>query len=395
MIRLHRTITIESFEVEGTIARSHDRPELLAVAQLAADAPGGLTPAVLAHELFGGQATLCKAVIDRCVKIGLLDRRHPNAPAMLSARGREMLASGQVRVPEDRTWRIYYVDDPLLEAAIVHVEPCWDGNARDTRNQFYGGRKQGAQPEPPQSCPAALREAVNEQAWSSIVDRSSFELMRLSSRGLASERSPVRLELDFVLDEPSPRLCLHGELAAPRQPPKQPALHLQVRSQLAAPNVLMAWTYDQMWRALVAHASKVEPHTLDHACEQARRRVLPQRWDDTNETERRSMRRTVAVAATRIAALGQFEPTQIDDVELIARAPEDARKWAAWLQWDGINDYCTPASLRANGERVIARFPDFDLQAGPPEGLLAYATRNPGDPAARYLLTSSDLGLWS
>ena len=39
MIRLQRTVSIMSFELEGTVARSHDRPELLAIAQLAADAP--------------------------------------------------------------------------------------------------------------------------------------------------------------------------------------------------------------------------------------------------------------------------------------------------------------------------------------------------------------------
>lgn len=395
MIRLQRTVTIESFEVEGTIARSHDRPELLAVARLAADCPGGLTPALMARELFGGQATLCKAVIDRCVKLGMLDRRHPNAPAILSTRGHEMLTLGQVRVPEERTWRIYYVSDPLLESAIVHVEPCWDGNAREARNQVYREHKQGGRSASSLPCPGLLRDAVREQAWLSIVDRSPFELVRLSRQGVNSSTSAVRLELDFERDGARPRLRLHGELSPPTPAPKQSARSLSFRTELTIPNVLEDWGYERMWRTLVAFASKVDLETLESACNRTRRRVLPQHWDATTDAERRSMRRNLAVPAVRFNALGQFDPTNIDDVELIAHGLDDARNWAAWLQWDGINDYCTPAGLRADGERVLARFPDFELQAKTPEGLLTLAKHKPKEAAARYLLTSADLGLWS
>src|SRR5690606_5741093 len=117
------------------------------------------------------------------------------------------------------------------------------------------------------------------------------------------------------------------------------------RTELTAPTPLAEWSYERMWRTLVAFASRVDLEILESACNRARRRVLPQRWDALTDAERRSMRRNLAVPAVRFNALGQFDPTNIDDVELIAHGLEDARKWAAWLQWDGINDYCTPASL--------------------------------------------------
>ncbi|KIG17726.1 hypothetical protein DB30_03001 [Enhygromyxa salina] len=107
------------------------------------------------------------------------------------------------------------------------------------------------------------------------------------------------------------------------------------------------------------------------------------------------MRRNVEVEAVDLGPLGRFDATRVDDVELIAHRLEDAQMWAVWLQWDGIDNYCIPEGLIANGERVLARFPEFDVKSASPSDLLEYAKRKPNEPTARYILTSSDLGLWS
>ncbi|WP_052548151.1 hypothetical protein [Enhygromyxa salina] len=382
-----------SFELEGSIARSHDRPELLAIARLAADAPAGLTGDLLARELFGSQPALCKAVIERCVKIGLLERRSYKAPAQLTFRGHQMLASGQIRLPEDRTWRVYYVDDPLLDANIVHVEPCWNSNASAARTEVYNQKKHGERAKDPDKCPRPLLEATGENAWSSIVNGSSFELQRLSPRGIGTRTTQARLEVAF--SEAGPVVQLIGTLDPPAAPPKTAPAKLNFRYELSLPNALIGWDYDMLWTRLVSVGSRVPVQVLEPARAWAKRRVLPLEWQSTSETDRRTMRRNVEVEAVDLGPLGRFDATRVDDVELIAHRLEDAQMWAVWLQWDGIDNYCIPEGLIANGERVLARFPEFDVKSASPSDLLEYAKRKPNEPTARYILTSSDLGLWS
>jgi hypothetical protein len=393
MIRLRRSVSIMSFELEGTIARSHDRPELLAIAQLAANAPAGLTSELLANELFGSQPALCKAVIERCVKIGLLERRTFKAPAQLTNRGYEMLLNGQIRLPEERTWRVYYANDPLLDAKVVHVEPCWEGNANAARSAVYGQKNTGERAKEPDNCPQPLLDATGDTAWSSIVDGSSFELHRLSPRGVGTQTTQASLEVDF--SEAGPVVRLFGTLDPPRAAPRNPPVKLDFRDGLRRPSALKSWDYDMLWTKLVSVGSGVPADLLERARAWAKRRVLPLEWRATGMSDRRTMRRNVEVDAVDLGPLGRFDATRVDNVELIAHRLDDAQMWALWLQWDGVDNYCIPDQIVTNSERVLARFPEFDVKAASPTDLLEVATRKPNEPTSRYILTASDLGLWT
>ena len=55
MIRLSRSVAISSFDVEATVAVGRDRPEFLAVAQLAADLARPIGARDVLRELLGAR----------------------------------------------------------------------------------------------------------------------------------------------------------------------------------------------------------------------------------------------------------------------------------------------------------------------------------------------------
>ncbi|EDM77780.1 hypothetical protein PPSIR1_38399 [Plesiocystis pacifica SIR-1] len=394
MIRLHRNVVISAFDLEGVIARSQERPELLAVARLAYDHPRGLTADILAGELIGGQSILCRRIIDRCVSLQVLERQRVGAPARLTELGRAMLERGQIWIPERGTWRVYFAEDPLLDVPLVHVEPCWTPKANAARSEVYRQKKQGGRPARAQARPALLRNFEYDTLCSSLVDGSTFQLLELSKHGAYGQPSTLHLGVGFPADG-HPRVTLSGELEAPPRPPKVACRPIALDRVLELPSALAAWRYEDLWTELVSFARDIELETLAAACERAKRPVLPVTLEQTSASERRSMRTRVEVPPLEFARAGCFEANHLDRVELIPQSTEDADRWARWLQWDSLDGYRVPAQLERSAATIRERFPLFQVSSATPHELLARAKSDPTAPSSRYLLTTADLGLWS
>lgn len=394
MIRLFRTVTVSCFDLEGVIARSQDRPELLAVAQLAHDSPRGLTADILANELIGGQSILCRRIIDRCVALGVLERQRVGAPARLSEIGRAMLQRGQIWIPERGTWRLYFADDPLLDARPVHVEPCWTPSAKATRGEVYRQKDKGERPAQGQARPRLLRDLDPGELYASLVDGSTFQLVSLADHGAPGRRSDLHLSWAFPA-EGEARVTASAQLEAPPCPPKTPQRAIEFERVLELPRALAGWTYDQLWTQLISVARGLDPKALEAACEWAGRLILPVTFEHASDAERRNMRTRVEVPAIRFPSAGEFQPTHIDPVELVPHSTDDASEWARWLQWDAIQSYAVPAQLERDAQRIRERFPLFQVRSASADELLAQAKLRSGEPTSRHLLTTSDLGLWS
>jgi hypothetical protein len=382
MIRLHRNIRVHAFDVEGSVARSQQRPELLAVAQLAHDHPNGLTPELLANELIGSQVVLCRRIIERCVALGLLEQTQPRGPARLSVLGGQMLRLGQVLVPEQGEWRVYFAVDPLVDVAVVHMRPLEGANAREQRDQLRRERNEGQRQETVKCPPYA--EQLLGKLCTSIVDGSTFQLLDLAKQGARGPTSQVRLDLEQAPDT-EPRVTLRGRLEN----------SLAVEHRLALPRAFATWSYEELWTELVGITEDLDTDTLEAARKWAGRRVLPVGFEGTSEAERRRMVRDLDVPKTEFEDLGEFEPTRLDGVELIPHSAEDAQRWARWLQWDELSGHRVPAQLQAAATQIESRFPLFRVQLRSPVELLAHAKTEPHSPRARTLLTPADLGLWS
>lgn len=392
MIQLWRDIAVSSFDAEATIALGRDRPELLTVARLAADAGRPITGRDVARELLGGLPEhVGWRVIDRCVNLGLLVQRGDGGPAAITESGVSALEHGQVLVPEEGAFRFYFVEDPLLPSPLLHVAPIRLPNAPDTRRELRQARDRGERPTPGTRVPAVLAGVRSRTVLQSVVNGSMFELREAATVGEAGPGASIRLDLRW---EPTNAPALHvtGALVAPGDEKAQ----MKADIKLEVAERLGGLTYDGLWGALVEFATKVPSSTLEQWRQLAKRRVLPLAFSAVSDDAKRTFSRDVAVPAVRFGKLGDFQPTRIQKVEVVPASQADAQEWCSWLQWDAVTrGYATVPDLDAAAAAIRARFPHHSPRPMTAAELLQRAHRERADRRSWHLLAPADLGLWS
>lgn len=393
MIRLQRTVSVQTFDAEATVAVGRDRPEFLAVARLAADLERPLGGRDISRELLGGLPELVGwRVIDRCVALGLLEQRGGRGPAALTESGAAALEQGAVLVPEEGTWRFFFVDDPLMDDALVHVARIETPNAREERNDLYAAKREmRGRPGPGDRVPPLLHDAAGSgYVWTSVASAQPFDVREVAERGLAGEPGQLRLVVEWEEEQPLPRLALRGELEAVAEDGKP----WRVDCPLETPRAFAGVTYDDLWRDLVASSTGLPAGELKTWRRRAGTRVVPVTFDDLQQAARRSMRQDLSVPEVALDGLGRFDPTVLEAVALVPREASDAQSWAEWLQWESLSDYVVPAALEDAAREIAERFPFHSPRLPVADELLRRAKAAPQDPRARFLLAPADLGLW-
>lgn len=392
MIQLVRDIAVSSFDAEATIALGRDRPELLTVARLAADAGRGITGRDVARELLGGLPDhVGWRVIDRCVNLGLLVQRGDGGPAAITESGVSALEHRQVLVPEEGAFRFYFADDPLLPAPLLHVSPIRLPNAPDTRRELRAAKDRGERPPAGVRAPPTLVAVRPRVVLESVVNGSVFELREAPTVGEQGPSANARLELRWEATG-APALHVTGTLV----PPGGDAAQLKAEAKLEVADRLGGLTYDGLWSALIEFATKVPSSTLEQWRQMTKRRVLPLPFSAVADDAKRTFARDVAVPAVRFGKLGDFQASRIPKVEVLPASQADAQEWCTWLQWDGVSrGYVTPADLEAAAASIRGRFPHHSPRPMSAAELLQRAHRERADRRSWHLLAPADLGLWS
>lgn len=391
MIKLERSIEIRTFDVEGEIAVSQDRPEFLAVARLAADLDQPIDGAVVTGELLGGlPPQVGWRVIERCLQIGLLERERPSGPARLSDSGRLMLERNAVLVPQEGIWRLFYVDDALVPQRVIHADRLERRDAQVELNELKAARDRGVRTG---SGVATPRQVDTDQVLFSFTGDGSFQIRALGKRGEPGPRGDLKLELRWEPDG-APLIRALGRLSLPprggkNEQPRSAPVDFVVDPVPA----LEELGYDGLWTELVAHAKHLDASTLRRVVARAGR-VLPTTMEQWPEPVRRAMKSHVDVPSIDLAEIGRFEKTRLDAVDLVPIREEDAQRWAEWLIWDGVDRYMVPADLEELSLQVIDRFHYHSPTPLEPSAWLARALRSPKERASRFILATHDLGLW-
>jgi hypothetical protein len=386
MIRLTRSIDVFVFESEATVAIGRDRPEFLAVARLAADLGRPIGARDVLRELLGSRPEVVGwKVIDRCVALGLLERK-TGGPAALSDGGRAALEHGSVLVPEEGLWRFYYVDDPLLPDVLLHVERLHGQSAKDERQALTQARKRGdGRPARPDPAPQLLQSCEGAAPYMSVARECLFQLVKLGEGGQHTEDTTFRLTLEW---DSAPKLALRGNL------PLEGADPLRVDAQGGAPEAVSRIGFDPLWMSLVSHATGVSVPELQRWRQVARKLILPVRFDANAEAAMRGFVGDLPVPAMRFDELGTFDATTLQAVPLTPATDDDAQRWFEWLQWNSVTGYATPAQLEEQARSLASRFPYHRPRPRTALELLSRARTERGD-RAWNLLAPSDLGLWS
>jgi hypothetical protein len=393
MIRLERTLTVQSFDLEATIATGRERPEFLAVARLAADIGRPLHGKDVSTELLGNLPDhVGWRVIDRCVALGLLERQGHQGPAALTNSGVVALEHGQVLVPEEAAWRVFLADDPLIDSPLLHVCRLDTPSARDTRAALPYGRKGEPRPRPSSGAappPALLQAAQQGRTHVSVAAERTFQVRELAQRGEPGPSGQLQLIVEWA-ENAKPIVRLVGRL-----PAASSGSAPEVDRLLGQPSALAGATYDDAWTSIVATDCPVSINEIRDWLARVRQRLLPRAFDGSlTEAARRSLRTELDVPPLNLGTLGRFDATRLENVALVPRSDGDAQAWAEWLQQDAIGDYVTPEQLRLMATEVARRFPHHQPRLAAPEALLRQAQQNPTAPRAHYLLAPADLGLW-
>jgi len=376
MIRLTRSVAVSSFDAQATVAVGRARPEFLAEARLAA---------ALARPLGARPEVLGWRVIERCVDLGLLERSGKDGDAALSEAGRLALEHGEVLVPEEGIWRFFVIDDPLVPGALVHAQRL-DAEPVRKEREAAKARPRGERPQVDRP-PVSLRGCVGGAPRESVQNGHLFQLGELAESGAAGPTGELRLMFTW---DAEPSLRLSGRLPLDGEGTNAKPIDAGV----SVPEVVARLSREGLWRSLVTRATQAPEAELQRWQATAGRHVVPVPFASLPAAARLGFRRDLDVPASELPGLGRFEATVLKDVEVVPASEGDAQAWLAWLQWEAITDFVTPAILEQHAREQRARFPHHSPRVLSAPELLAKA-RADRDERAWFVLGPSDLGLWS
>ncbi|WP_156480542.1 hypothetical protein [Aquipseudomonas alcaligenes] len=390
MIQLKRVVSIRCFEAQATVAVGRERPEFLAVAQLASDLNRPINGQDILDELLGNcPAAMGRQVLKRCVDLGLLESLKQGDYAQLSSAGLQALAEGQVLVPEEGVWRFYIVDDPLVSQHLLHAQRLETDRAQQARND---NRKELGKQAPSRSSasstPNLLQTCLSDPAAISVANGQLLQIKALPQQGVKAPDSTLELTLEWT-PQAQPQIKLTGELAS---------IGKEVGQRIDAtlsPAKAISPSYEHLWKTLAASATSIDMETLDHWHGHTGKLILPTAFAELDAVARKVFKRDVAIPALRWDHFGTFQPTELKAVPLVPEDAPNANAWAQWLQWESIQDYATPTQLNEMADAQRQLFPYHHPRLDTPDELLARALHGERDHRSTFLLTPYDLGLWS
>lgn len=388
MIQLKRTINVKCFESQATVAVGRQRPEFLAIAQLAADLGRPINAQDIRNELLGNcPEVMGRQVLKRSIDLGLLESLEQEGYAQLSSAGQQALVVGQVLVAEEGVWRFYVTNDPLMPQNLLHAHRLETDSAHKSRNDNHKSaeRTERLRASP---LPDLLKACKSDPAAPSIVDGQLQQIRELPSQGVKARECTLELSYEWTPQAP-PLLKLAGDLDGIGKKGRQ-----QIDASLL-PSTKVADSYEQLWKMLTAFASQIDIATLDDWHERTGKLSLPATLADLSPIDRKQFICELAIPEWKRGYVGSFNPTVLSDVPLVPASETDANEWAKWLQWDAIQDYVTPAHLDQIRDAIRSQFPYHDPQLATPNELLAKALNGKRDTRSAYLLAPYDLGLWS
>lgn len=332
-IVLQRRISVRCWNVLGMVAKASKRPELMPVLLLARER--GQTSAVdVAEHLFFDHRSR-RVVADRLLRVavsyGLLAQNERGFT--LTDAGVAALDSEQVFVPERGCWTVWASNDPLLGYPVLRVDPWSEPTARD---EVRRGKNKDSDEREFVSIPRTLKEAVGRVG---APPNGGGTFVRIDELDDKAEEVEPEDDLKLVWGVGEGRLRLEGSLrGAP------------VNTVLDAPGVAP----DDVWQQLL------EAEGLWSSWDRTRGALLVG-FKETQDRERESLLRDLAISTPTLRDLGRFDAVTIQDVPLHARTADDAERWVAWrFRWR-LRDYATRERFDAWAKEATEPFSTYHL----------------------------------
>jgi len=367
-IVLRRRIAVRCWNVLGMIAKASKRPELIPVLLRAREQDQTSAEDVAEHLFFEPRAR--RVVAERLLRIaasyGLLAQNE--RWFTLTEAGILALDSEQVFVPERGSWTIWASNDPLLGYPILRVEPWSEPTAFD---EVQRAKNRDSETREFVDVPRTLRAAVGRVA---APPGGGGGLLRIDELADTAESVDPddRLTLAWNVGEGAMRL--EGTLRGAR-----------MNTVLDAPST----TVEDVWQQLLESAGL-------WSCWDGARNALLVGFEETEDRERESLLRDLAISTPTLGDLGEFDAVTIQDVPLHARTANDAGHWAAWRLQTRVRDYATTDRFDAWSKEAMAPFASYGIAVPSRADLARDAWGRRGDrpsPIAWHLAAAEDWSL--
>lgn len=368
-IVLKRRISVRCWNVIGVVAKATERAELMPVL-LRARGRNPTTAEDVAEHLFFEQRSR-RVVAERLLRIavnhGLLAQNE--RWFTLTNEGFRALGDEQVFVPERGSWTIWASNDPLLAYPILRVERWIEPTALE---DVQRGKNKDRDAREFRDLPRTVRNAERRVATPPCGDGGRLRVDEVAPK--AEEVEPGDdLRVVWTAGETSMRL--EGSLRG-----------MPANTVLDAPRL----TREDAWRRLL------EAEGLWSRWDSTRSELLVG-FDETNDRERESLRRDLAIATPTLGELGKFDALTIQDVPITASSVYEATRWAEWRLQARVGDYATRERFDTWSKEATEPFASSYRISVPSRADLAKAAwPRPGErpsPMAWHLAAAEDWSL--
>lgn len=331
-IILKREIKTESWLIQGEIALADSRPEINCVLQFLQDYPNA-SSAECSEHLFGdkiGRRVVADRLLNICRLYGLAESNRDQY--RLTESGLIALEKDQILVPEDGCWSLCVCHEPLLPHPLLTI----DAHTEPSAASIGLGKN---------------RNELNERA------KRLVEVPQLVKdvRGLKVE--PIGGGSEVRVD----KIELKGERISHQGKP------YYIEWNVTDGNVDVKRGKDLIFSRRVEPISrqqvlKVLLHSeglLEQWDEQTE--ILSVVFENTTESERINMKRSISVKRPSVHKLGSFDAMKLHNISISALTELDAKKWAEWRLEKNINMYATNSKYQVWREKALEPFKSWNF----------------------------------
>ncbi len=336
-LTLKRNPEVVCFDIAGTIALSEKVEYLQPILECVCDRiehgeekPDD--PDALAGHLLGDRTTGSLVIVERLLSIchshRLLDRDEKNG-LRLTESGMRALEDGMVLRPQEKTWRLWACDDPLLPFPIIAIDsaPAYE-DSRDKNSETY----------PSQSLPSWITKN------SEIIQHKEVLLLDNQLVRFDDISAPARSR-----NESSVTICW-----TPQSREIRVTGDIGKKIDTTIPHYGLP-EFDEVWMDLL------RSKRLDRAWDTKHGALCIPFQAAKTENERINMQRTIFFKRPMIEGYLPFDDTKVSEIPLRPMSDEDASLWARYQLEKGIREVQTERTFQESTNRIRERFKDWKI----------------------------------
>ena len=326
---LYRSIEIETWGVQGSIAKAQERKDMMLVLLYLEEFSGGTAKDLAKHLLFDDKGRF--VVAERLLEISKLYKLvdFENGRYMLTEDGKEALSKKEVFIPNDGCWELSVSNDPLLPHKFISVDAFKEPNAKD---EIFDKAKLEDRIKNMKPLPRWIKDNPGLE----VIPHAGGKRIRIDSIENKAEEllSKLSITLEWNISKGSIRLKNEK----------------QILNQFDSPKL----SQNDVWEILLAKNNWLDDwDSLDNN--------LAISFEEADEDERKHMVADFEFNSPTISEYGEFKDVIVRGIELRAATKNDAVLWADWRLSESINNFATSKNYQAWVSEALVPFKKFEI----------------------------------